>query len=112
MTDILAKITAYKRDEVAAAVAEAFARFDVGLMRCDAAFWRDEITRWQRLYGDDVVVPFDTNSHRQMAPAFDRWRTAVATGTHTHDGDPVVSDHVRAMHTAHPRGAARGEITP
>ena len=97
------------RDQVDEAVAQAFARFDVGLMRPDAAFWRDEITRWQRLYGEAVVVPFDTNSHRQMAPAFDRWRTAVATGAHTHDGDPVVSEHVRAMHTAHPRGAVRGD---
>ena len=59
------------RDQVDAAVTQAFERFDVGLMRPDAAFWRDEITRWQRLYGDDVVVPFDTNSARQMAPAFD-----------------------------------------
>lgn len=97
------------RGEVEAAVAQAFATFDVGLMRPDAAFWRDEITRWQRLYGESVVVPFDTNSARIMGPAFDRWRTAVATGTHTHDGDPVVSDHVKAMHTAHPRGAARDE---
>jgi hypothetical protein len=96
------------RDQVDDAVAQAFARFEVGLMRPDAAFWRDEITRWQRLYGDDLVVPFDTNSARQMAPAFDRWRTAVATGAHTHDGDPVVSAHVKAMHTAHPRGAAPG----
>ena len=97
------------RAEVEAAVAEAFARFDVGLMRPDAAFWRDEITRWQRLYGEDVVVPFDTNSARQMAPAFDRWKTAIANGTALHDGDPVVTEHVKAMHQAHPRGAARDD---
>jgi hypothetical protein len=48
--------------EVDAAVAQRSRRFNVGLMRPDAAFWRDEITRWQRLYGDEVVVPFDTNS--------------------------------------------------
>lgn len=97
------------RADVEAAVADAFARFSVGLMRPDAAFWRDEITRWQRLYGDEVVVPFDTNSARVMAPAFDRWKTAVGTGAHTHDGDPVVSDHVRAMHQAHPRVVARDD---
>ncbi len=93
------------RAEVEAAVADAFARYSVGLMRPDAAYWRDEITRWQGLYGEAVVVPFDTNSARQMAPVFDRWRTAVATGSHTHDGDAVVSEHVRAVHAAHPRGA-------
>lgn len=97
------------RGEVDAAVADAFARFDVGLMLPDAAFWRDEITRWQRLYGDEVVRPFDTNSARRMAPAFDRWITAVRTGAAFHDGDPVVSAHVKATHTAHPRNAVRDE---
>ena len=95
--------------EVDAAVRAAFARFRVGLMRPDAAFWRDYITSWQRLYGDEVVVPFDTNSARAMAPAFDRWRSAVKRGAHTHDGDPVVSDHVKAMHAAAARNAPAGD---
>lgn len=97
------------RAEVEAAVAQAFEMFEVGLMRPDAAFWRDEITHWQRLYGEDVVVPFDTNSARQMAPAFDAWATAVREGTHAHDGDPTVSDHVRAMHRAAARNGQRGD---
>ena len=97
------------RDEVEAAVADAFARFRVGRMRPDAAFWRDEITRWQRLYGDTVVIPFDTNSARVMSPAFDRWKTAIANGAHTHDGDPVVSAHVKAMHQAAARNASPGD---
>lgn len=97
------------RAEVQDAVAQAFALYDVGLMRPDAAFWRDEITRWQRLYGDEVVVPFDTNSARVMAPAFDRWRVGVATGAHTHDGDPVVTEHVLAMHQAAARNASRDD---
>jgi hypothetical protein len=97
------------RDLVDAAVAEAFALFIVGRMLPDAAFWRDEITRWQRLYGDDVVIPFDTNSARKMAPAFDRWRTAVGNGQAPHDGDPTVTAHVLAMHMAHPRGAQVGD---
>lgn len=95
--------------EVDAAVREAFARFRVGLMRCDAAFWRDYITSWQRLYGDEVVVPLDTNSARVMAPAFDRWRTAVKRGDHTHDGDAVVSEHVKAMHAAPAKRGAPDE---
>jgi hypothetical protein len=97
------------RDEVEAAVAQAFGTYTVGLMRPDAAFWRDEITRWQRLYGDTIVRPFDTNSARVMSPAFDRWKTAVASGAHTHDGDPVVSEHVKAMHQAHPRNGVRDD---
>jgi hypothetical protein len=97
------------RDEVDEAVALAFERFDVGLMRPDAAFWRDEITRWQRLYGPDVVVPMDTNSERQIAPVFDAWTTSVREGTHTHDGDAVVSDHARAVHRAAGRSRSRGD---
>lgn len=97
------------RDEVDAAVALAFGTFRVGLMRPDAAFWRDEITRWQRLYGDEVVRPFDTNSARAMSPAFDRWKTAVGNGSHTHDNDPVVSAHVKAMHQAQARNAAKDD---
>jgi hypothetical protein len=94
--------------EVDAAVREAFARFTVGRMLPDAAFWRDYITSWQRLYGDDVVMPFDTNSARKMAPAFDRWRMAVKRGLAPHDGDHVVTDHVKAMHAAQPRN---GQMT-
>lgn len=97
------------RDEVEAAVAAAFGTYRVGLMRPDAAFWRDEIGRWQRLYGEDIVRPFDTNSARVMGPAFDRWKTAVGNGTAKHDGDPVVTDHVKAMHQAHPRNASPDE---
>lgn len=89
--------------EVDAAVRDAFARYKVGRMLPDAAFWRDYITSWQRLYGDEVVMPKDTNSARVMAPMFDRWRTAVARGLAPHDGDSVVSDHVKAMHAATPR---------
>jgi hypothetical protein len=95
--------------EVDAAVRAAFAMFRVGLMRPDAAYWRDYITSWQRLYGDDVVKPVDTNQARVMAPIFERWRTAVARGAHTHDGDPVVSDHVKALHQGHPRNAQPDE---
>ncbi len=97
------------RDLVDEAVAQAFERFDVGLMRCDPPFWGDEITRWQRLHGLDVVVPFNTNSARQMGPAFDSWATSVREGTHTHDGDPVVSEHVKAMHKRPATGGQRGD---
>ncbi len=97
------------RDLVDEAVAQAFERFDVGLMRADPPFWGDEITRWQRLYGADTVVPFNTNAARQMGPAFDGWATAVREGTHTHDGDPLVTEHVKAMHKRPATGGQRGD---
>ncbi len=91
------------RDAVEEAVATAFARFKVGRMVCDQAYWRDEITRWQGLYGKDsegkpIVLPFDTNSSAQIVPVFDRWKTAIRLGEHHHDGDEVVTAHVEALH--------------
>jgi len=86
------------RAEAEAAVAEAFATYTVGRMNCDPAYWRDEITKWATLYGEEVVLAFNTNSSQRMAPAFDRWKSAVLTGAHTHDDDPVVTAHVEALH--------------
>lgn len=94
------------REAVDAAVAGAFARYQVGRMLCDPAYWRDAISKWATLYGDTVVMGFDTNSASRMAAAFDRWKTAIEAGTHTHDGDPVVTAHVEALHQRKARNAA------
>jgi hypothetical protein len=86
------------RPEVHAAVAAAFERYRVGLMLCDPPYWHTELTEWQRLYGEERVVPFDTNQPRRMAPAVNRWMTAISEGSHTHDGDPRLAAHVKAAH--------------
>jgi hypothetical protein len=44
------------------------------------------------------VLFFDTNQARRFAPAVDRWRTGLAEGSHTHDGDPLTTEHVLAAH--------------
>lgn len=85
------------RYEVNAMVAFAFATFDVGRMLCDPPHWRDEIEVWRGLYGARVL-DFPTNQPVRMVPAVDRWRTGIAEGRRTHDGDPVVSEHVKAAH--------------
>ena len=33
-----------------------------------------------------------------FAPATDRWLTAIRSGVHTHDGDPLTDIHVKATH--------------
>lgn len=86
------------RDEVHAAVASAFARYRVGLMLCDPPYWHTEVSEWQRLYGDERVLAFDTNQPRRMAPAVNRWMTAISEGTHTNDGDQRLARHVKAAH--------------
>lgn len=85
------------RAEVHAAVAAAMATFEVGLMLCDPWHWRQETETWRAVHGARVL-DFPTNSPTRMGPAVDRWRTAIAQGLHTHDGDPVVTEHVKAAH--------------
>ena len=55
-------------------------------MLCDPPKWWTEIEQWAQLYGDEVVVGFDTNSPRRFAPACGRFATAVREGSITHDG--------------------------
>lgn len=86
------------RLEVHEAVAAAFARYRVGRMLCDPPKWWTEIETWARLYGEEVVLAFDTNQTRRFAPAVDRWLVAIAEGRHTHDGDAVTTAHVTAAH--------------
>ncbi len=86
------------RAEVHQLVAETFARYRVGLMLCDPPKWYTEVQQWAEKYGEDVVLFFDTNQARRFAPAVDRWRTGLAEGSHTHDGDPLTTEHVLAAH--------------
>jgi hypothetical protein len=91
------------RLEVEAKVAETFERFDVGRMLCDPPKWWSEIESWMarwnagRSLDDARVVMFDTNSTRRMAAACDRYLTAHAERSTTHDGDEVATRHVLAM---------------
>jgi hypothetical protein len=94
------------RQMVHDAVALAFERFSVGRMLCDPPKWWTEIEQWAQLYGDEVVLGFDTNSDRRMAPAVDRWLTAIREGDMTHDGDPVTNAHVTNAHKRKARSNA------
>lgn len=40
------------------------------------------------------MLEFPTNSTTRMAPAVDRFRTALAEGRLSHDGDPDLTRHV------------------
>lgn len=89
------------RVEVNQVVDETFARYRVGLMLADPPKWWDEIEVWRRKYGKvgeddkDRVLDFDTNVTTRMAPAVDRWRTAIREGATSHDDDPVTAEHVK-----------------
>lgn len=83
------------RDEVDAAVDEAFASFDVWRMYCDPPRWRDEIRTWKARYGDDVVEEWETYRDRHMSAALDALHAAIHTaeGEFTHDGDERARNH-------------------
>jgi hypothetical protein len=83
---------------VDAAVDDAFARYRVGRFLYDPPYWHTEGLEWARRHGEEVVLPFDTNQPRRMAPAVNRWMTAISEGAHTHDGDPRLAAHVKAAH--------------
>jgi hypothetical protein len=85
------------RAAIEAAVAAVFDRYDVGRMLCDPPKWQTEIERWAELHGDEVVLFFDTNQPRRMSGACDRFSTALAEKTVSHDGDSLLASHVVAM---------------
>lgn len=84
------------RLDVDQAVRDAFGTYTVGLMLCDPPKWWSEEEAWAAEYGEDVVVAFETYKDQRMAPAVDRWLTAITEGTHTHDDDPTTNQHVLA----------------
>ena len=88
-------------DEVDAAVAAAFAEYDVWRMYADPPYWEDYIDRWIAQYGEKRVVKWWTNRTRQMHDALDRITTAVRSGEAPHDGDPRVAEHWANAHKKH-----------
>ena len=86
------------RAAVYEAIADTFARYDVGRMLCDPPKWYTEIEQWAEEFGEDIVLAFDTNQDRRMGPAVDRWLTGLVEGTHTHDSDPDTNEHVLNAH--------------
>lgn len=86
------------RTEVNDKVAWAFEYYDVGRMICDPFKWWTEIEGWAARFGEETVIQLDTNQARRFAPPVDRWLTALREGSHTHDGDQLVAEQVKAAH--------------
>lgn len=86
------------RSDVETVIAQTFETYDVGRMYVDPPFWRTEAEDWAERWGTEVVLFLDTNQPSRFAPEVDRWTTGTEEGRHTHDGDPVTTDHVLAAH--------------
>ena len=85
------------RSSINAAVEAVFERYSVGRMLCDPPRWQTEIERWAELFGDEVVLFFDTNQPKRMSAACDRFDSALAEQTLSHDGNQLLTSHVLAM---------------
>lgn len=86
------------RQAVRDAVKEMFATYRVGRMNCDPWKWESDLDAWAKEYGEEVVLAFNTNQTNRHAAALSRWQSAIAEGTHTHDGDERLRAHVLAAH--------------
>lgn len=81
-------------DDVNAAVADAFERWDVWRMYADPPYWETTVDEWAGKYGDDRVVMWWTNRNRQIAYAVRAFANALANGDLTHDGDADLARHI------------------
>lgn len=86
------------RVEVHATLAWAMDYYRVGRVFVDPPRWWQEIDEWIELYGEELVLHFDTNQASRFAPECDRWLTAVGHRVHEHDDDEDANAHVLAMH--------------
>lgn len=81
------------RGEVATAVAEVFARYDVTRLYVDPRHWETQADQWASTFGDDVVVLWPTNQIKRMYSALTRFLEDTAERLTTHDDDATVKTH-------------------
>lgn len=80
--------------EIDAAVEDAMANFDVGLMYVDDKFWEAQVDRWFGKW-PKKVKGFPTGSHLRTGMMFRSFVRAVERGDISHDGDEDLAEHIR-----------------
>lgn len=80
--------------DVDQAVRDVFGAYQVAVMFADPYRWQDYLDTWSAAF-PDRVVEFPTNVEQRMDKAIERFTTAFTGGEITHDGDPVLSEHVK-----------------
>jgi hypothetical protein len=81
------------RDEVLAAVREAFERYRVIRLYADPHEWRSDINSLAEDLGTERVLSWETRRDVQMAAALDRLYVDLMAGTLFHSGDPRFVAH-------------------
>ena len=82
------------RDHVNVAVDEIFQRWRVARMYADPFGYYSEIGAWSQKHGEKRVMEWATNRDKAMYEAIKRFETDLRTGTVTHDGCPITTQHV------------------
>lgn len=82
------------RDEVDAAVHEAFRRYNIVEMACDPWGYQSEIQSWAKRHGERRVIEWNTAHAARMAPATDFLYQSVMESALEHDGDPRMQAHM------------------
>ena len=81
------------RGEVDAMIDAAVERWDVRELAADPWGWRTELEQWSARHGG-IVVEWNTAHAGRMAPATDRAYAAISEQRLTHDGHPVMAEHM------------------
>lgn len=82
------------RHDVHSALDEIFDRFKVGRFYYDPPLWSSEGEEWQRKYGEERVLPWETYRTKAMHAALERFVTDLRTGSLKHDGCPITANHI------------------
>lgn len=82
------------RDQVQAAIDEAFSTWNVWILYIDPYHWDSEQSEWSGKYGEKKVKKFDTTKVRPMAAALKAFRDAITLGDISHNGDLRLQAHV------------------
>jgi hypothetical protein len=75
------------------AVEDAMETYRVLEFAPDPPGWRPEIETWEETYGE-TVVRFETNQPRRFGPACDDLEQGVRDKSLTHDGSPIIAQHM------------------
>lgn len=92
------------RHEVHTALDEIFGRFKVGRFYYDPPLWSTEGEQWQRKYGEERVLPWETYRTKPMHAALERFVTDLRTGALKHDGCPITAVHIASAVKTERRG--------
>lgn len=88
------------RGEVNAAMAHMASTYRVVRGYFDPPLWESECDAWAEIYGDSVIIRWQTRRPTQMYAAADRLYVDLgkAGTTFAHDGCPITEQHVTAAH--------------